>query len=190
MTDDDAATTFTNLPCTCGHTMADHQPIVTEDMPDDGCDLCDCASFTATPEPDDLCEMCGAPWHQDQAEQMDEYDLICPGVGGSWEDRQEYVYTRDQALLCRKRIEESPVAQRAYAERARSQVTIAELQANCTAVTSEVAPVIQARTMLDDDGLDVDTPHLTVKGQTPQRGHIPKVIPHSEDYSMYLGDDQ
>lgn len=108
MTDDDAATTFTNLPCTCGHTMADHQPIVTEDMPDDGCDLCDCASFTATPEPDDLCEMCGAPWHQDQAEQMDEYDLICPGVGGSWEDRQEYVYTRDQALLRKRRIEESP----------------------------------------------------------------------------------
>lgn len=185
---DDAV--FTTLPCTCGHTMADHQPIVTEDMPDDGCDVCDCANFLATPEPDELCEMCGQPWHQDQAEQMDEYDLICPGAGGSWEDRQEYVYTRDQALIRKRRIEESPAAQRAYAERARSQVTIAELQANCTAVTSEVAPVIQARTMLDDDGLDVDTPHLTVKGQTPQRGHIPKVIPHSEDYSMYLGDDQ
>ena len=189
MTDDDAATTFTNLPCTCGHTMADHQPIVTEDMPDDGCDLCGCTNFIATPEPDELCEMCGAAWHQGPAETEDEYGLICPGVGAEYEAREEYVYQRDQALIRKRRIEESPAAQRAYAERARSQVTIAELQADCQVRTQEVSPVIQARTMLDDDGLDVERPHLTLRGEAPNRG-IAKPIPHSEDYSMYLGDDQ
>ena len=184
---DDAV--FTTLPCTCGHTMADHQPIVTEDMPD-GCDLCDCTTFIATPEPDELCEMCGQPWHQDQAEQMDEYDLICPGAGGSWEDRQEYIYSRDQALLRRKRIEESPAAQRAYAERVRSDVSIDVLQANCQELTDEVSPVIQARTLLDSDGADIDAPHLTLKGKTPSRGIDSPVIPNTEDYSLYVGDDQ
>ena len=61
MTDDDAATTFTNLPTAPVGAMADHQPIVTGTCRTTAATCATAPASPATPEPDDLCEMCGHP---------------------------------------------------------------------------------------------------------------------------------
>lgn len=186
----DIARIFTELPCDCGHTLADHAPVVSEEVSTQPCDLCDCIQFQGL-DADRMCDMCARPFHREPATEPDEYDLICPGADAAYEDRENYVYDVDDAKLRRKRIEESPIAQRAYAERVRSDVSIDVLQANCQEVTAVVSPVIQARTLLDSDGPEIEPPHLTLKGHlTPGRGIDVTPIPNSEDYSMYVGDDQ
>jgi len=188
MSTDPIAKLFIEMPCDCGHTLADHAPTDAK-ATDEPCDLCDCIQFQAVDE-DRTCDMCGAKFHRAPTDTPDEFGLLCPGADATPHDTDEYIYSRDLAEAQQRRIKESPAAQRAYAERARSGVSIDVLQADCTAITAEVAPVIQARTMLDDDGLDVDAPHLTIRGQTPGRGIAAQPIANSGDYSMYVGEDQ
>lgn len=178
-----------SLPCDCGHALSDHAPITT-DADTQPCDICNaCPQFQAVDE-DRLCDMCGAPFHRTPAEKPDEFGLLCPGADADGHDTDDYIYSRDLAQAQKRKIEESPAAQRAYAERVRSGVTIDVLQADCQELTAEVSPVIQARTILDSDGADIDAPHLTIRGKTPGRGIDSPAIANTEDYAMYLEGDQ
>lgn len=186
---DKIAKLFIEMPCDCGHTLADHAPTDAK-ATDEPCDLCECIQFQAV-DPDRKCDMCGAPFHRDPAQDPDEFGLVCPGADATTHDTDEYIYSRDLAEAEQRKIKESPAAQRAYAERVRSDVSIDVLQANCQEVTNVVSPVIQARTLLDSDGPEIEPPHLTLKGHlTPGRGIDVTPIANSEDYSMYLEGDQ
>lgn len=185
---DKIAKLFIEMPCDCGHALADHAPTDAK-ATDEPCDLCECIQFQAVDE-DRKCDMCGADFHRDQAQAPDEFGLLCPGADADTHNTDEYIYSRDLAEAQQRKIKESPAAQRAYSERVRSGVSIDVLQADCNAVTAEVSPVIQARTLLDTDGADFDAPHLTLKGKTPNRGIAAQPIANSEDYSMYVGEDQ
>jgi hypothetical protein len=148
----------------------------------------------------DKCELCGGSSHPSPDTQADQFGLVCPGSDADERERDIYLAALTQAYLnlltteAENYVNEISRRKELWYQRTRSEVTQEELQADCDNRVTKLhyrGPGEQSEAILVTPDLDIDPPHLTVRGVVPPRRTLIKVFHRDksqpDDAALWLG---